>query len=66
MRKYKKQETFAETGPRDFWHPYGLQGLRPEKFALVVNAIIGGSQHLLPLRRASKLPLTGSSEEPRR
>jgi len=51
MRKYRKQETFAEIGPRDFWHPYGLQSLRPEKFVSAVNAIIRGSQHLLPLHR---------------
>jgi hypothetical protein len=52
MRKYRKQETFAEIGPRDFWHPFGLQSLRPEQFIAVVNAIMSGTQHLLPLRRA--------------
>jgi hypothetical protein len=51
MRRYTKRETFAETGPKDHWHPYGLQGLRPEKFIVVVDAIIQGHQRLLPLRR---------------
>jgi len=65
MRKYRKREIFAERGPRDFWHPYGLQCLRPEKFVAVVNAIIGGNQQLLPLkrvrpeRRPGKLPNRG-------
>jgi hypothetical protein len=59
MRKYRKRETFAEPGPRDFWHPYGLQNLRPEKFIAVVNAIMGGRQHLLPLRRHPQIKRTG-------
>ena len=51
MRKYRKHETFAEMGPRNYWHPYGLQSLHPDKFIAVVNAIIGGSQKLLPVSR---------------
>jgi hypothetical protein len=64
MRIYRKQETFAERGPRDFWHPYGLQSLRPEKFITVVNAIIGGNQHLLPLEHVK--PERGPGELPGR
>ena len=54
MRKYAKRETFAEAGPKDHWHPYGLQSLRPEQFIVVVNAIISGRQHLLSVQRQAR------------
>jgi len=46
----KEDERFARLGRKDCWHPYGLQGLAPEKFAIVATQILRGNQDLLKLR----------------
>ena len=56
MPRKKKPEKYAVTGPKDCWHPYGLQALGPEKFTCVVNAIISGQQRMLPVARVPRLP----------
>ena len=56
MRKLYSQEDFARVGPKECWHPYGLQALGPEKFTHVVNAIISGRQHMLPVARGPRMP----------
>jgi len=54
MRKYKKKEVFAPIGPKEHWHPYGLQSLQPEKFATVVNSILRGENQLLPIPKTTQ------------
>lgn len=54
MRKYTKRETFAPLGPKECWHPYGLQSLQPEKFASVVNSILQGKNRLLPTPKTAR------------
>jgi len=43
---------------KDCWHPYGLQGLSPEKFAAVTSRILKGKFNLLNIRD-SKAPQLG-------
>ena len=50
MPKRKEAIQYAQKGDKDLWHPYGLQGLSTEKFASVVNRILGGRFVLLDLR----------------
>jgi hypothetical protein len=50
MRKSNGRQNFAPVGPKESWHPYGLQSLRPEQFITVVNRIIRGENRLLPVR----------------
>ncbi|HVP06869.1 MAG TPA: hypothetical protein VMS71_03430 [Candidatus Acidoferrum sp.] len=42
MPKRREAEKFAVTGEKDCWHSYGLQGLTPNRFALVVTNILKG------------------------
>jgi hypothetical protein len=46
----KEEEKYASVGVKDCWHPYGLQGLNPEKFALVATHILAGKFDLLMFR----------------
>jgi len=39
---------------KTFWHPYGLQGLTPEKFIKVVNLILKGEHILLRFKRGKR------------
>ncbi len=50
MPPRKEAEKFASVGTKDHWHPYGLQGLAPEKFAKVATRILKGKFSLLNLR----------------
>jgi hypothetical protein len=50
MRNSNGRQNFAPVGPKESWHPYGLQSLRPEQFISVVNRIIRGENRLLPVR----------------
>ena len=53
MRKNRGTEAYAVPGPKECWHPYGLQMLRPEQFTTVVNSILQGKDRLLPVARGS-------------
>jgi len=46
----KEAENFARVGKKDCWHPYGLQGLAPDKFAVVASQILKGDFNLLMLK----------------
>ncbi len=46
----KENERFARRGSKDCWHPYGLQGLAPEKFAVIATEILRGKHDLLRIR----------------
>jgi len=50
MPPRKEAEEFANVGAKDNWHPYGLQGLNPEKFVKVVSRILAGNFNLLDLK----------------
>ncbi len=50
MPKRKKAIQYARKGTKELWHPYGLQGLSTDKFAKVVDRILGGRFILLDLR----------------
>jgi len=50
MPARKEVEKYARVGTKDCWHPYGLQGLNPEKFATVVSRILKGKFDLLTLK----------------
>ena len=54
MRKKSEPEVYAPIGPKECWHQYGLQVLRPDQFVAVVNSIIRGESDLLPARRTSR------------
>jgi len=45
---------------KDCWHPYGLQGLNPEKFVLVTSKILTGKHGLISFGRKKELQ-TGSA-----
>ena len=49
MRKIRGAQEYAVHGPKECWHPYGLQMLQPEQFSNVVNSILRGQNRLLPL-----------------
>ena len=50
MPPRKEAEKFAIVGTKDCWHPYGLQGLSPDKFVKVVTRILAGKFDLLDLK----------------
>jgi len=50
MPKRKEAIQYARKGKKELWHPYGLQSLSTDKFANVVNRILGGRFMLLDLR----------------
>jgi hypothetical protein len=50
MPMRKETPRFARLGIKDCWHPYGLQGLSPEKFATVTSLILKGKFSLLDLK----------------
>jgi hypothetical protein len=50
MPKRKEAIQYARKGDKELWHPYGLQTLSADKFAGVVNRILGGRFMLLDLR----------------
>lgn len=50
MPKRKEAIQYAHKGDKELWHPYGLQSLSADKFAGVVNRILGGRFVLLDLR----------------
>jgi len=55
MPPRKEKEVFAELGEKDHWHPYGLQGLNPDRFGNIVTNILQGKFNLLKLRLKSEL-----------
>jgi len=50
MPRRKEPIEYAEVQVKDCWHPYGLQGLSPQKFAYVTSMILDGKYELLDLR----------------
>jgi hypothetical protein len=54
MPARKEAEHYASTTVKDYWHPYGLQGLSPEKFVHVASSILKGKFSLLALKWKSK------------
>ncbi len=50
MPARKEAEHYASTAVKDYWHPYGLQGLSPEKFVHVASSILKGKFSLLSLK----------------
>jgi hypothetical protein len=58
MPARKEVEKFASSRLKDCWHPYGLQGLSPEKFAAVASRILKGKFDLLALRWDKRTQLT--------
>jgi hypothetical protein len=50
MPARKEAEVFASSDIKDCWHPYGLQGLSPDKFAIVATRILKGKFDLLSLK----------------
>ncbi len=56
MPRRKEAEKFARTGEKELWHPYGLQGLSTDRFAHVVNRILGGRFILLHLKTPPLVP----------
>ena len=57
MGRIRGATSYAVPGPRQCWHPYGLQMLRPEQFTIVANSILRGQNRLLPVARSSGDPL---------
>lgn len=55
MPKRKEAIRYARKGTKELWHPYGLQSLSTDKFANVVNRILGGRFCLLDLRWPNSL-----------
>ena len=60
MPKRKEAVRYARTGEKELWHPYGLQGLSTDRFAFVVNRILGGRFILLNLKNP---PAVGSETQ---
>ena len=56
MPRRKEPEKYADLGPKDCWHIYGLQGLSPKKFANAVGEILKGRHDLIRTRGDSRLP----------
>ena len=50
MPRRKEPIEYAEAPVKDYWHPYGLQGLSPNKFVFVTSMILEGKYGLLDLR----------------
>jgi len=57
MPPRKEAEKFAVVGTKDCWHPYGLQGLNPDKFVKVVSRILTGKFELLELKWEKEIGL---------
>jgi len=55
MPRRKEPIKYARVSIKDCWHPYGLQGLSPNKFAAVTSMILKGKFCLLDLEH-KKLP----------
>ena len=55
MPRRKEPIEYAEVEVKDCWHPYGLQGLSPQKFAFVTSMILSGKYDLLDIRK--KVPI---------
>ncbi|MCX6827084.1 MAG: hypothetical protein NTV06_07465 [candidate division Zixibacteria bacterium] len=49
MSMRKEAEQFARVTVKDCWHPYGLQGLNPERFVVVATRILRGEFVILEL-----------------
>lgn len=49
MPKSEKLITFPRRGQKNLWHPYGLQGLRTDRFIYVANRILRGQYTLIKL-----------------
>jgi hypothetical protein len=50
MPARKEASRYARVIVKDCWHPYGLQGLNPDKFANVAGHILKGEFSLLGLK----------------
>jgi hypothetical protein len=50
MSTRKEASKYAKVAVKDCWHPYGLQGLSPSKFAIVATQILKGDFGLLDLK----------------
>lgn len=50
MPRRKEPIKYARVTVKDCWHPYGLQGLSPDKFAIVTSMILKGKFGLLDLK----------------
>lgn len=51
MRQTKSQPpVYARKGEKNLWHPYGLQGLRPDRLVIVADRIMCGRYKMLSLR----------------
>ena len=51
MPRRKEPIEYADVPVKDCWHPYGLQGLSPQKFAFVISMILNDKYELLDLRK---------------
>ena len=51
MPRRKEPIEYADVPVKDCWHPYGLQGLSPQKFAFVISMILNDKCELLDLRK---------------
>jgi hypothetical protein len=51
MPRRKEPIEYADVPVKDCWHPFGLQGLNPQKFAFVISMILDGKYDLLDLRK---------------
>jgi len=63
MPRRKEAIRYARKGEKELWHPYGLQGLSTDRFAFVVNRILGGRFILLNLKNPPEVR-TGTQVEP--
>lgn len=54
MPKRREAEKYAVLGEKDCWQLYGLQGLAPNKFALVVSNVLAGRFMLVNTREAGR------------
>ena len=50
MPSRKDPPEFAAIGEKDNWHPYHLQSLAPNKFAVIVTRILTGRYQLVDSR----------------
>jgi hypothetical protein len=59
VRMSVRKETIKESrvAIKDCWHPYGLQGLSPEKFATIASLILRGKHGLIKFGRENIVPL---------
>lgn len=54
MRRIRRAQEYALPGPKECWHPYSLQSLRPEEFSSVVNSILRGDNRLVAVSRVKR------------